>query len=108
MGSCSKKPTRTDIRPDKPQLTEESAVSNLPSQAKYELPSKAPDLIPHYEDRADLLSRYQIPAAEKPPVTKKKSLIVFPQTPIPPVLEKDEDSFESCQSLAEGVIGTVH
>ena len=118
MGSCSKKPVRTDVRPDKTLYTEEPipAKRDLPAQsrspgAKYvvEEAAEPEELIRHYENQADLLSRYQLPAEKKEVEgRKKKSMIVFAQRAPVPMAEKEESSFESSGSVAEGVVGTVH
>lgn len=115
MGSCSKKPVRTDIRPEKTLHTEDSVPPkrDLPAQsrspgAKYAVEEAAEpeELIRHYENQADLLSRYERPAEKE--VGKKKSMIVFAQRAPVPVVDREEGSFESAESLAEGVVGTVH
>lgn len=131
MGSCSKKPVRTDVRPDKSLHTEDPSVpaaarkhesSATPRKpevkaavqspgAKYavEAGSEPEELIRHYENQADLLSRYQLPPEDKQAEgKKKKSMIVFAQRAPVAAADQEEGSFESSDSVAEGVVGTVH
>jgi hypothetical protein len=137
MGSCSKKPVRTDVRPDKSLHTEDhsalpkldvpaasrkqevfvasrkqevSAALQSPG-AKYavEAGSEPEELIRHYENQADLMSRYQLPPEDKQAEgKKKKSMIVFAQRAPVAAADQEEGSFESSDSVAEGVVGTVH
>lgn len=137
MGACSKKIAKRDpdytVKPETYARAEDTngaqITEKLVTAVETEIPQQRPEspveaekpiddepwveeppkpLIRHYQDRDELVSRYQQPTEERKQ-DKKKSIIVAKKTDVAPIQRKSEESsFEASGELAEGVVGTVH